>query len=520
MRKSKEKYFLYIGFCLAILPIILLRDFSPANELRYLSIADEALRNHTFFTFYSHGMPYADKPPLYLWIVMLLRYTLGSHQMWALSLASVIPALITVRVMDAWTKDDMDADSRSVARMMLLTSGLFTGLAVTLRMDMLMCMFIVLAMHSFWHIYINGKSVKQTKWLFPTYLFLAIFTKGPLGLLIPLSSITVFLCMRKQWRYMSVVYGWRTWAVLLIGCSLWFSIVYIEGGNEYLYNLLFHQTVDRAINSFHHSRPFYFYFECIWYCLAPWSLLVIGSVVAALKRNTVKSSLHKFFITSSLTTVLLLSCISGKLQVYMLPAIPFLIYATAIYMPRAVDKKWSVMAVAVPGVLLLFSLPLLYLASRFYNVQWLKNPLLYIAAFVLTTSGIRSLYLLIKKENDFMEEAVRNIGAGILVSAYIAAFSLPCLNRYIGYGNLCEKANILAKQNGINKFASWNMSHASDMDVYLKAPVHVIPDEVDPKRGIRQSTILFIPLKYKKMFEHNETHIVGDYALVVINRKK
>ena len=190
MRKSKEKYFLYIGFCLAILPIILLRDFSSANELRYLSIADEALRNHTFFTFYSHGMPYADKPPLYLWIVMLLRYTLGNHQMWALSLASVIPALITVRVMDAWTKDDMDAACRSVARMMLLTSGLFTGLAVTLRMDMLMCMFITLAMHSFWNIYINSKSVKQAKWLFPTYLFLAIFTKGPLGLLIPLSSIT------------------------------------------------------------------------------------------------------------------------------------------------------------------------------------------------------------------------------------------------------------------------------------------------------------------------------------------
>lgn len=39
----------YIVFCLALLPLLFLRDFTPANELKYLSIADEALRNHTFF---------------------------------------------------------------------------------------------------------------------------------------------------------------------------------------------------------------------------------------------------------------------------------------------------------------------------------------------------------------------------------------------------------------------------------------------------------------------------------------
>ena len=61
----------YILFCMALLPILFLRDFTPLNELRYLSIADEALRNHTFFTFTNHGEPYADKPPLYFWFVML-----------------------------------------------------------------------------------------------------------------------------------------------------------------------------------------------------------------------------------------------------------------------------------------------------------------------------------------------------------------------------------------------------------------------------------------------------------------
>lgn len=74
MRKSREKYFLYLGVCLALLPILLMCDFTPSNELRYLSIADEALRNHVFFAFTNHGVPYADKPPLYFWIVMMCRW--------------------------------------------------------------------------------------------------------------------------------------------------------------------------------------------------------------------------------------------------------------------------------------------------------------------------------------------------------------------------------------------------------------------------------------------------------------
>ena len=52
-------------------PLILLRDYTPANELRYLNIVDDALKTGNFFSFYNHGEIYADKPPLYFWIIML-----------------------------------------------------------------------------------------------------------------------------------------------------------------------------------------------------------------------------------------------------------------------------------------------------------------------------------------------------------------------------------------------------------------------------------------------------------------
>ena len=43
----KSKY-IYLIWFIALLPIIILRDFTPDNELRYLSIVDEALATIVF----------------------------------------------------------------------------------------------------------------------------------------------------------------------------------------------------------------------------------------------------------------------------------------------------------------------------------------------------------------------------------------------------------------------------------------------------------------------------------------
>ena len=81
-----KKYVKYLLWFAALVPLLLLRDFTPDNELRYLSIADEALRDGHWFAFYNQGEAYADKPPLYLWIVMAARVLAGEHNMLLLGL--------------------------------------------------------------------------------------------------------------------------------------------------------------------------------------------------------------------------------------------------------------------------------------------------------------------------------------------------------------------------------------------------------------------------------------------------
>jgi len=143
----------YIVFFLLLIPVFIFRDYTPTNELKYISIAEEALTHGHYFTFYDHGEIYADKPPLYLWIVMLMQSIFGYVSPFMMSFFSVIPALVILFIMDKWTRNSLNKAERVSAASMLMTTCFFLGAALTVRMDMLMSMFIVLSLYSFYSLY-------------------------------------------------------------------------------------------------------------------------------------------------------------------------------------------------------------------------------------------------------------------------------------------------------------------------------------------------------------------------------
>lgn len=77
---------------------------------------------------------------------------------------------------------------------------------------------------------------------------LRYLSKGPLGLLLPLAGTVTFLFATRRGRTLWRYWGFTTWAVLAVLSAAWFLAAYLEGGSSYLHNLLFHQTVDRAVD--------------------------------------------------------------------------------------------------------------------------------------------------------------------------------------------------------------------------------------------------------------------------------
>ena len=516
--KSKFLPFLLL---LAVLPVLIFRDYTPSNELRYLSIVDEALRNGDIFTFTNHGIQYADKPPLYFWILMLGKWLLGNHAMWFASLFSFIPALVIMLVMDRWVEREVSVANRLSAQLMLMSCGLFLGLAVVLRMDMLMCMFIVLALRTFYQMLKGQGSKNWNLFLFPFYIFMAVFSKGPVGILVPLVSTFIFLLITGRVKTFGRYWGWKTFAVLLLGCFIWFGgVCWEEGGLTYLHDLLFRQTVGRAVNAFDHSAPFYYYFISVWYSLAPWALFLVGIIIAGACRRLIRSDMERFFMVIILTTLLMLSCFSGKLAVYLAPTFPFFVYLAVLLLSHFRWNQWLALTLLLPAVVFVAGLPALIVLGRMPGTEFLGQKLFYVAGGILTVSGGTALYFLYRKKS--LNKTINVLALGLFCAVFVGGWDVPAINGELGYSGLCRKAVELSKEKNVSGYCVLNVRRSENMDVYLHERVKEVTEEevLDNKY---QNTILIISNKKirsnKKLEEFvngKEHYVIGRFSVMVL----
>ncbi len=492
---SKRLFTINNGYYLLVLilmfPLILLRDYTPANELRYLNIVDDALEMGNFFSFYNHGEVYADKPPLYFWFVMLGKKIFGSHQIGFLSLFSLLPALIIQFTMDRWTRVELSKEYQLSTKLLLFTSALFMGGALVLRMDMLMSMFITLSLYIFYRMY-SDRAGKYDKYLLPLCIFLAVFSKGPIGIIIPVVSILTFLAVKGKIRDSGKYLGFRTWAILLLLSAFWFSLVWLEAGNGYLNNLLFNQTFNRAVSSFHHKEPFYYYFQVFGYSFAPWSILFIAFILLGLKNKLIKTDIDQLFLTVVLTSFFVLSTVSAKIEIYMLPIFPFVAYLSVIVMTRLKNKKWLLYFMIVFSAVIVMTLPLFLWAKNDIPLVGLDEIYTTITwgliSFVLF--GLLSLYFLIFRSNII--GSINSISIGILTVIFIVSFQMPFLNSYLGYENMCKKGMELSESS--KQYIAYGIRRPENMKVFLGESI-VIAEKTDIVSDIYDGSILFISEK-------------------------
>ncbi len=481
----KSRYSIYILVFVALLPMLILRDFTPRNELRYLSIVDEALRDGHFFTFAHHGEVYADKPPLYFWAMMLGKWLLGSHQMWFIGLLSLLPALLTVGVMDRWMRGVVGESLRPVGQLMLMCCGLYLVSAVVLRMDMLMTLFITLSLYTFWrwHFSVQQMPAERARrqsarysWLFPLYLFLGLFTKGPYGLLIPLVSITVYLACSKEISRWTKYFGWKTWSVLLLLTAAWIGAALMEGGSEYIDNLLLKQTVGRATKSFAHDNPPYYYLLTIWYAMLPWSLGVVGTIVYCAVKRRIEHPLQKFSLTIILATLVMLSIVSAKIDIYLLPIYPFAVYLALSLLPKTEDASWLRWLFIVPSGVFALALPaVLYCAKNIPELVYLDAHVVTAAALLLTVGSVNAVMMFHQRR------VVRGVVVqcvGVLSALFLVGFALPQANDYLGYGKIAEKALELGRKHNIDTYVGCKLFRCVNMDAYIGRPVSFVESEV------------------------------------------
>lgn len=538
--------FVFCAVCL--LPMMAMRDFTPSNELRYLSIADEAIANGHLFAFYNHGIPYADKPPLYFWIVMLCRLLFGHHSCLALSMFSLIPAFAIVGIMDRWVMKGKSAMNRMSVAGMTLTCVMFLGTMVVLRMDMLMCLFIVLALWTFYRMYTGEGSRRQDSLTLPLWIFLALFTKGPVGLLMPPLAIAVFLAVKRDWKGFRKYLGLKTWGIIAALSAVWLTCVWLEGGLEYINNLLFKQTVGRAVNAFTHARPFWFYLVTILWCLAPYTLLLIGSFMASLlpvrKAGAKKTSdLEILFLCTIISTVAMLSSFSSKLPIYLVPVLPFCVYLFPTVLDRIGERGWMRWSVGIFQILLLCAgiATLLFLsgsvtipaaACLLDEYSFAREAPVVNAVILLTLANAMGTWFLIKRKSVNIPALL--LSAGLFLAAFSASAVLRDLNPYIGYGSICSRVPegtdvatiFLHRPENIDVYTGRQITDLGDdpakLSEAVKAHIELTGKNVGSGRPLtiitRTSRMETTP-ELQKLFSEGTVIYAGPYCLTTISRK-
>jgi 4-amino-4-deoxy-L-arabinose transferase-like glycosyltransferase len=182
---------------------------------------------------------------------------------------------------------------------------------------------------------------------------LATLTKGPVGILVPgLVLLTYGLINRKRVHGGGLAHLAGA-GVYVLCVGAWLLPAAVAGGEGYARIILIKQNLGRAVGSWSHENPFYYYLiEAPWRLL-PWSLLLPVAAVSAFRRwRRQRDDLSLFGLLWLVVPVVFFSLMSGKRGRYILPTVPALGLLCARYMsatlkdglrfPRA--EKWLMRA--------------------------------------------------------------------------------------------------------------------------------------------------------------------------------
>jgi 4-amino-4-deoxy-L-arabinose transferase-like glycosyltransferase/lipid-A-disaccharide synthase-like uncharacterized protein len=312
-----------VGLCaLLTASSFLSRDLWNPDEPRYTEVAREMAVSGQYLVPHLNGLVYPEKPPLFFWVAAALwKAGFGVESGKVLAALSALAVLVAVYLL---VRRFMPGVSPLLVAAVTL-SMLFFGLYA--RIGVIDPFFSALAVGATALGYValhRGSPHPKLCWL-GVYLLaaLGVLTKGPVGFIIPAVVLVVYgLLARRR----VAAGGW----VHLAGAAIFAAVVLAwllpaiaRGGPEYRQIILFKQNLGRAVSSWSHRNPFYYYVVLLPALYFPWSVLLPLAAVKAWKERQSDDSQPALFALSWLVAVVaFFSLMSGKRIGYILPTVP------------------------------------------------------------------------------------------------------------------------------------------------------------------------------------------------------
>jgi 4-amino-4-deoxy-L-arabinose transferase-like glycosyltransferase len=322
-----------------------LRDPWPPDEPRFALVAQDMLRSGDWLFPRVGGDLYADKPPLFFWLIGAATMLTGSLRVGFL-LPSLLAGLGTVLLTYDLLRRAHNREAGLAGAFVLLLTFQFVWQARQAQIDATLCFFTTVSLYGLLRHLCLGPA---RGWFLLGWAAagLGVISKG-VGFLPLLALIPFAVLARRGWpatvrRIGSV--GLAGAASMLIAIGLWLvpMIVATSAGGElldYRNEILFRQTVTRYAEAWHHRAPIYYYFVEIipifWLpliALTPW--LWPRWRTALRNRDTLLAVLLAWVVI----VVLFFTASTGKRSLYVLPAVPALAMAAGPWLPELMRAR-------------------------------------------------------------------------------------------------------------------------------------------------------------------------------------
>jgi 4-amino-4-deoxy-L-arabinose transferase-like glycosyltransferase len=293
------------------------------DEGRNAEVAREMLEFRDWITPRYDTLTYLDKPVVLFWLVAASFRTFGVSE-WAARFPSALMALATSLLVWFLAGRMFGARTALRAGLIWVTSPLATVFARSVIFDMPLVFFVTLAMVSYWLSEADGFPHAWRETIFFAAMGLAAITKGPVGFLLPLLSISAFLALRGRLRGLRKL-SWGLGIPVFLAAALpWFVAVSVRNPDFPKYALWQESVLRFATGRAHRPGGPFYYLPVFLAGFLPWSFFLLFAGWNRIKGwRGLRQEDHKphlFLLAWAAVVFVFFSMSRSKLPGYFLPA--------------------------------------------------------------------------------------------------------------------------------------------------------------------------------------------------------
>jgi 4-amino-4-deoxy-L-arabinose transferase-like glycosyltransferase len=367
-----------------------------SDEVRYANVLQNVIEAKNWLVMYLNGAPYSDKPPVYFWFLAALSPVFPTLGPPLFMLGSAISSFLFLAATSVFTRRVLGADRHTslAAGLLLLTCFYFVGVSSYTRMDLLFGAIITLSHVFFFAAWNRDRAPKLMITAF-ALAGIAVLTKGPLGLAFPFITGVAYLAWTGRITRLfrrDVLIGFLIFAAIVGG---WLGAAWISGEHEFVRRIFYKEVYRRAMNAPHHGQGLWYYFGTLPLAWLPWTFIILTLPLARLFRGGFWKSVWRsrseagrgaayawIMLISGFT---LLTLVSIKIIIYLLPVFPALAALTARHVLALDEARTRRLFYAVGGVFLIAALVLPF--GNMLHIWPIEIKGLFITAIVAALAG-------------------------------------------------------------------------------------------------------------------------------------